>query len=262
MTEPVLVYTKHEGGRIVVMRMNRPDRLNALNVELMDAIAEGWQRFADDDEAWVAILTGTGERAFCAGMDLRARAEADAAGKEVRPRRRSVFPLVDTLKLFKPTIAAVNGYALGGGFHMMLNCDVAIAAEHAEFGIPESRWNLAPPFPTTLTRLIGLRRTLELALWGARRIPAQRAYEIGLVNKVVPKEQLMDEAMSWAKEILELGPRAVWDLKESIYRTLHMEAPVAYGFAEGLGQNLKGMEDSVEGPKAFAERRKPEFKNA
>jgi len=261
MAGPVLLYETKANGRIVVMTLNRPERMNALNVELSNALADAWERFAQDEEAWVAILTGAGDRAFCAGMDLRERAEMDAAGTTRQVRRRSVYPLSETLNLWKPTIAAINGYAIAGGWNLAQQCDIRIAAEHAEMGIAETRWNVGAGWVHDLTRQLHLAHALEIALWGDRRITAQRAYEMGWVNRVVPKERLMDEAMEWAERMLYLGPRCVRNLKEIIYRGYYMTPLQGRAFAYALEANLAGMEDTKEGPRAFAEKRRPVFKN-
>ncbi|MFC1533513.1 enoyl-CoA hydratase-related protein [Thermodesulfobacteriota bacterium] len=260
--EPVLVYEKKLGGRIVIMTMNRPEVMNALNGELSNAIYDGWGRFRDDDEAWVAILTGAGEKAFCAGADLKEGAqERTGKIKPVLRGRRFPAPLCEALDLWKPTIAAINGYAIAGGWVMAQNCDIRIAADHAEMGIAETMWNLPVPAVHSLTRQMHLQQALELAIWGDRRITAQRAYEMCWVNRVVPKERLMDEAMEWAERILSLAPREVRNIKEIIYRGFYMSAMEGAAFARALEQNLEGMEDSIEGPLAFAEKRKPRFKN-
>ncbi len=134
-------------------------------------------------------------------------------------------------------------------------------AGNAELGVSEVRWNLPVPAVHSLTRQMHLQHALEVVIWGDRRITAQRAYEMGWLNRVVPKERLMDEAMEWAERILYLAPREVRNLKEIIYRGFYMASAEGAAFARALEQNLVGMEDSVEGPRAFAEKRKPQFKN-
>jgi enoyl-CoA hydratase/carnithine racemase len=170
-------------------------------------------------------------------------------------------PLAEAFGLWKPTIAAINGYAIAGGWIMAQDCDIRIAAEHAELGISEVMWNLPVSGVACLTRQMHLQHALEVALWGDRRITAQRAYEMGWVNRVVPKERLMDEAMEWAERMLYLGPRAVRNIKQILYRGFYMPAMEGEAFGRALDQNLEGMEDSIEGPLAFAEKRKPQFKN-
>ena len=164
--------------------------------------------------------------------------------------------------MWKPTIAAVNGYAIAGGFMMAMQCDIRIAAEHARFGVAEARWNMSGGnWMAPLTRIIGLGHALELCLWGDTQITAERAYEIGFVNQVVPKEQLMDTAMEWASRMLDLAPRAVRNIKECLYRGYYLSPLDANALGQAIEQNLRGMKDSLEGPRAFTERRKPVFRD-
>lgn len=251
----ILLYEKKD--RVVTITLNRPERMNALSIELMKRLAEAWERFRADEDAWVAILTGAGERAFSAGFDLKDQAERDAQGERMPLR----LPRLTNLEIWKPMIAAINGYAVAGGWMIAQECDIRIAAEHAQMGISEARWNLPAGWIHNLTRQIGLGHTLEIVLWGDRLITAQRAYEIGWVNRVVPKERLMEEAGEWAERMLYLGPRAVRNFKEILYRGSYLPPHDAEAFARALERNLIGMEDTVEGPKAFAQKRKPVFKN-
>lgn len=265
--EGVLLLDKHANGRIWVITLNRPERLNAFNGELRKALHETYWEFARDDTAWVAILTGSG-RAFGTGQDLRERAERDAAMQAGLPDPMvrlpehlvNIFPLAEALDCWKPMIAAVNGIAVAGGFNHAMQCDLRIAAESAEFGVTEARWNQDAGWIHHLPRIIGLANALELCLWGDARISAQRAQEIGLVNKVVPDDRLMPVAMDYATRLLDLAPRAVRNFKEILYKGSYMGPFEARRYASGLEQNLLGMHDSIEGPRAFAEKRKPKFK--
>jgi enoyl-CoA hydratase/carnithine racemase len=265
----VLLLDKEEDGRIWVITLNRPDRLNAFNGVLRKELHQTYWEFAHDDSAWVAILTGTG-RAFGTGQDLRERADRDAAAAAGQPDPmvpmpdylQNIFPLAESLNLWKPMIAAVNGICVAGGFNHAMQCDIRIAADTAEFGVTEARWNQAAGWIHHLPRIIGLGNALELILWGDQRISAQRAFEIGFVNKVVPAEELMPAAMEYAMRLMELAPRAVRNFKEILYKGSYLGPFEARRYASGLEQNLRGMADSVEGPRAFAEKRKPVFKNA
>lgn len=254
----ILLYEKKD--KIVTITLNRPERMNALSLELLDRMADAWVKFRDDEDAWVAIFTGTGDKAFSAGFDLIDQAERAQKGDVGRPL---VLPSCTpaTLNVWKPVIAAINGYAIAGGFMMAQHCDIRIAAEHAQFGIAETRWNMPAFWVVDLTRQLSLAHALEIALWGDGRMTAQRGYEIGWINRVVPKEKLMEEAFSWAERMLYLAPRCVRNLKEIIYRGFYTPPSEGIAFAKALEQNLVGMEDSIEGPKAFAEKRKPVFKN-
>ena len=251
----VLLYEKQD--RVVTMTINRPERMNALSVDLLRRLKESWIQFRDDDDAWVAILTGAGDRAFCSGRDLIEQAEMDAAG--VRFPREELSSLF--CEVWKPTIAAINGYAIAGGWSLAQACDIRIAAEHAELGIAETRWNMPAGWVAPLTRQLQLGHALEIALWGDARITAQRGYEIGWINRVVPKEKLLEEALSWADRMRYLAPACVRNLKQILYRGFDMTPAEGIVFADALEQNLIGMEDSIEGPKAFTEKRRPVFKN-
>ena len=254
----ILLYEKKD--RIVTITINRPERMNAISIELAEQMADAWAKFRDDDDAWVAILTGAGDRAFCTGFDLLDHAEKVQKGGTGRSKGLPPFTPLN-LNVWKPVIAAINGYAIAGGFMLAQHCDIRIAAEHSEFGISETRWNMPAYWVVDLTRQLSLGHALEIALWGDGRITAQRGYEIGWINRVVPREKLMEEAFSWAERILYLAPRCVRNLKEIIYRGFYMPPSEGLAFAHALEQNLAGMEDSVEGPKSFAEKRKPMFKN-
>lgn len=246
-----LLYEKKD--RIVTITINRPERMNSMTAELIRMLSDAWTKFDEDDDAWVAILTGAGDKAFCAGRDLVEQAESGLP-KELSLR-------YTPREIWKPVIAAINGFAVAGGWQLAQSCDIRIAAEHAELGIAETRWNMPAFWVADLTRQINLGHALEVALWGDGRITAQRGYEMGWINRVVPQEKLMEEALSWAERILYLAPRCVRNLKEILYRCYYMPPSEGIPFAKALEQNLEGMEDSVEGRKAFAEKRKPEFKN-
>ncbi|MDY7035656.1 MAG: enoyl-CoA hydratase-related protein [Thermodesulfobacteriota bacterium] len=250
------ILIREKKDKIVIITLNRPERLNAISFELMERLEEVWKDFYEDEDSWVAVLTATGDKAFCTGYDLLDQAERDKKGLGM-PKK---LPAITPAGIWKPTIAAINGFAIAGGFWLAQNCDIRIAAETAEFGIAETRWNLPAYWVHDLTRELHIGHALEIALWGDRRITAQRGYEMGWINRVVPPEKLMEEAMSWAESMLYLGPRCVRNLKEIIYRSYYMTPPEGEAFGIALEQNLKGMEDTIEGPKAFAEKRKPQFK--
>ena len=250
-------------GQIYVMTINREERRNASSGELGDRWAEEWERFNEDDGLKVAIITGAGDVAFSAGHDLKEDIEGDVRGGargSIKPYvGRRAHPMVPT---WKPTIAAVNGYALAGGWATAQGTDIRIAAEHATFGIPEVRWNLPAGFGARVEYFVSLGVACEMLMWG-RPITAQRAYEIGFVNKVVPKEKLMDEAMEWAEYVCTLGLPSVKAHKEMIYRGRDMSV----GELNALGRDLfywyppkPGVViDATEGPRAFAEKRAPKY---
>lgn len=266
----VVLYDKYRigeaEGRVILITMNRPERLNALGGLLGAGIREGWQRYAADDSAWAAILTGAG-RAFSAGADLKETAERRAGllppTEPPEIRMPAISPVVDVLGLWKPMIAAINGFALGGGFSTAMQCDIRIAAQSAQVGIPEARWNMPAGWMHALGRQMLLAHALEITMFGDERgrITAQRAYEIGWVSKVVPDDQLLDTAFDYAERCLYLAPRALRNFKQILYCTNHLDQLTGRYFASALEQNLAGMEDSLEGPRSFGEKRRPAFHN-
>ncbi|MBI4498872.1 MAG: enoyl-CoA hydratase/isomerase family protein [Chloroflexi bacterium] len=258
-----LLYETIDDGRIAIITMNRPERMNASDPAMGHRWVDAWTRFAEDEECWVAIVTGAGDRAFSAGQDLKIRAELETQGGDApyRGRARTVTPIGVHLGCWKPTIAAINGFAIAGGWSVAQNCTFRIAVDYAEMNIAEARWNQGAGFVAWLPRLMHTGHALEICIMGDRRVTAQRAYEMGFVNKVVPKEQLMSEAIDWARRICNLAPRVVRNFNEMIYRCWNMSIPEAQAYASALEHNLRGMEDSLEGPRAFAEKRTPVFKN-
>ncbi|MBT5774537.1 MAG: enoyl-CoA hydratase/isomerase family protein [Dehalococcoidia bacterium] len=258
-----LLYETIDDGRIAIITMNRPERMNSSDPGMAQRWVDAWTTFADDEQCRVAIVTGAGDRAFSAGQDLKIRAELEAEGGDAPYRNptRTVTPIGEKLGCWKPTIAAINGYAIAGGWSTAQYCTFRIAADHAEMNIAEARWNQAASFVSTLTRLVGAGIALEFCLMGDRRFSAQRAYEVGLVNKVVPREELMDEAIDWARTLVRMAPRTVENFNQMIHQAASMSQPEATAFANALEVNLRGMEDSLEGPTAFAEKRDAVFKN-
>ena len=244
----VLKYEKK--GKIAVITLNRPEALNAFNGDMLEKFSRVLLDFRDDEDAWVLIITGAGDKAFSAGFDL----------KEAVPK---TFPPMITrgLEIFKPMIAAVNGVALGGGLEVALACDFRIASENAKLGVPETRWGLIPGWGGTqrLPRIISSTKAAEMLLM-AKVIDAKEAYEIGLVNKVVSSSELMNAAMDWATKICELGPLAVRAAKKAIVKGSSLPLEKGLRLEEELFGLLRETEDAKEGPKSFAKKRKPEFK--
>jgi enoyl-CoA hydratase len=255
MTAAVLY---EQQDHIVTITLNRPEALNAINRQLRQELSEAIERYDQDDTARVAIVIGAG-RAFCAGRDLKERAADNAAGVQARgsdslgQETLSLFP-----RTWKPLIAAINGYAMAGGWAIAQNCDLRLAADDAMLGITETRWSLLPPFAAALPKLIPMANVLEL-VFTADPITAQRAYEIGFVNKVVPKARLMDEAMALARRLLDNAPLSLRNFKEMAYRGLEMHEPAITAFTRRIYDQLLLTEDSKEGPRAFAEKRKPQW---
>ena len=252
-----ILYDKQDN--VVIITMNRPDALNSINRQLRRELGEAIDRFDGEDDSFVAIITGAG-RAFCAGRDLKERASDNAEGMQARasasmtPESPYMWP-----KTWKPLIAAVNGYALAGGWSIAQMCDLRLASEDAKLGITETKWSLMPPFGTILPKMVPLSAVLEL-VFTAEPITAQRAYDIGFLNKVVPADQLMEEAMAVAQKIAENAPLAVQYFKELAYRGLNMSTQDISSLTYHMYDQLLTTEDSKEGPLAFAEKRKPRWK--
>ena len=250
-------------GKITIITINRPDRMNAINPETSAELFDAWQRFRDDRDAWVAILTGAGERAFSAGNDLVRTAASSRTPQGATPPALARVPFggnTRELEVWKPSIAAINGYCLAGGLEMALACDIRIAAEHAQFGLPEVTWAIIPGAGGTqrLPRLIPPGVALDMILT-AERIDVQAALRWGLVSRVVPQADLMSTALKLAETICSRGPLAVRAAKESVMRGLDM--PIQQGLAlEGMfSAKVYVSDDAKEGPRAFAEKRSPNF---
>ena len=254
--EPECLYEKR--GHVVILTLNRPERRNALSLSLMQQLQENWLRFKHDDDAWVAILWGGEGPTFCAGGDLKELGEFQGRGAE-QPQWPDRWSPVD-LEVWKPTIAAVNGHALGGGCWLTTTCALSVAADTAEFAITEPRWNIGGGDQIEIIRHVGLRHAIELTVV-PRPVSATRAYEMGLVNWVVPKGEELPKALEIADAILECGPAAVRAFIESYYRCYGMEHFNAVKLAGHIQKGLGGMEDAKEGPRAFVEKRRPDFQN-
>ena len=244
-------------GHIRIMTYNRPEAMNAITFDMMKMEEQYLQELIEDDDAWVLICTGTG-RALSTGLDLTAIKGIQSASRLPR-----TLTSADPPEVWQPIIAAINGYALGAGCEMALACDIRIAADDARLGQPEVKRDFIPGGGACqrLPRVAPLGDALMMILTGDW-IDAQEAYRIGLVQKVVPREQLMDEARQLAEKICENGPVAVRTAKEAIYRGLEM--PLREALAQNRLLAFRGRqmspEDLDEGIKAFAEKRKPVYK--
>jgi len=253
-------------GPVAILTIDRPKVHNALDFETSDALTDAWIRFRDDDGLRVAILTGAGDRAFCAGADLRGVGDFyKKLSSSQRLRRSEQVPglggITKNLTIDKPTIAAVNGFCLAGGLEIALACDLRIASENASFGLPEVTRGIIPGAGGTqrLPRLIGPERALDLILSG-RRIDAEEAERIGLVSRVVAHGDLMEEALAMARVIAENGPLAVRAAKAAIWRGLDGALEEGLRLEQLLAEPVRQSDDAQEGPRAFLEKRKPEFK--
>ncbi len=246
-------------GKIATFTLNRPEALNALNPDCVQELADALQDFRKDDSLWVGILTGAGEKAFCAGADIKTMLPKVREYRGCKWKKPS--SINNGLELWKPMIAAVNGICLGGGFELALSCDFIIAAEKAKFGVPEVTLGLIPGMGGTqrLPRLIPPGKAAEMLFTGGM-IDAQEAYRVGLANKVVPLENLVAETKKIAEQICQAGPLAVRAAKQAMYQGLNMTLSDGIMLEALLTDYVMDTEDFAEGTKAFVEKRKPEFK--
>jgi enoyl-CoA hydratase/carnithine racemase len=242
---------------IAVVTINRPEVMNALHPPANEELAQVWEDFAADPDCWVGILTGAGDKAFSAGNDLKWTAQH---GMPSMPKG-GFGGIVARFDLTKPLIAAVNGFALGGGLEIALACDVIVAAEHATLGLPEPRVGLmaAAGGVHRLPRFIPLKIAMGMMLTG-RRITAAEARAYGLVNEVVPAKDLMATVQRWAGEIIECSPLSVQATKQAALDGLGKPLREAMSASYPAVQRLFSSEDVVEGPMAFAQKRKPQWK--
>ena len=258
-------------GHVVTITLNRPEVHNALNWETAQELHKAWQTFRDDDDAFVAIMTGAGDKAFCSGWDLKDAAFGTGVLeglKDFDKYRVHVYnspgPCGYTrrLDIFKPTIGAINGYCFAAGFETALSMDIRIASENAEFGMLERRWNIvfADGGAVRLPLIVGFARALELAITG-RRFDAQEALRIGLITEVVPQEKLMDRIRELAESICELPQGAIRSDKEAIIRGIGhpLEEALRIEAEKAISMLMRG-DPFSEGAKAFLEKRKPDWK--
>ena len=261
---PNVLYEKR--NRVAYITINRPESMNCVDPPTASELVAAWQDFRDDNESYVAVITGAGDKAFCAGFDLRT---VGSGGLPQKPHdvRRFIYDHPGLMgytrkaDIFKPIIAAVNGYCFAGGLEVALCADIRIAAEHAEFGVLNRRWNvgLGDGGTQRLPRVVGLGRAMELIITG-RRIDVQEAYRIGLVNEIVPADRLMARATELAEAICQFPQGAIRTDKEAVMRGLGTPLEEGLRLEGSTFMTLVGQSDFFEGPKAFEEKRKPSFK--
>ena len=245
-------------GQLLVVTICRPERMNALHPAASQELSDVFDEFEADAELWVAIVTGAGDRAFCAGNDLKYHAETG----HLAASEKGFGGLTSRFGCVKPLIAAVNGIAMGGGFEIALACDLIIASERASFALSEPRVGIAALAGGLhrLPRQIGLKQAMGMLLTG-RSVDAQEAHRLGLVNEVVSHAELLPAARRWAAQILACAPLSVRASKQAAMRGLEaagLEAAIG-GRYEQIGLML-GSEDLMEGARAFAQKRKPAWK--
>jgi len=241
-----------------IFTINRPEVMNALDSEALQDLTRAMIDFRDDPSMRVGIITGTGEKAFCTGFDLRGEPGDGSQGET------SGIPqvtLVRGLELWKPLIAAINGYAFGGGLEIALACDIRLAADTAEFGLTEVTLGLMPGWGGTqrLSRIIPFGKAAEMMISG-KRIIAREALNINLVSQVVSQKKLMTTAREWAGEISKLAPLAVAGVKEAMIRGYSMTLEEGLQLESTILSKVIGSKDAAEGRRAFMEKRKPVFK--
>jgi len=252
MSDAVLFEARQDG--IAIITLNRPDARNALGKDIREGLFSAWDRFERDPALRVAILTGAGDKAFCAGGDLKEMTE-----RQLTVPPRDMFPVPgDSIELSKPTIAAVNGVAFAGGWMIAQACDLCVASTHAKFAVTEVKVGRSSPWAAPLIHMIPQRIMMEILLTG-KPITAQRAYEIGLVNRLAEPQQLMSTALELASEILEGAPLSVRAARETVRLATEMGRSAALQAARHASEYCYRSEDAQEGPRAFAEKRRPQW---
>lgn len=249
-------------NHIAYVTLNRPDRMNALHPPAHVECGDAFNDFRDDPEMWVAIITGAGEKAFSAGNDLRYQAEGGGKDAPPLPANPGGFGgITADFVCYKPIIAAVNGYALGGGFEIAMACDIIIASDNAKFGLPEPTVGLIAGAGGVhrLPRQIGLKLAMGMLLTG-NPVTAEEAYRIGIANAVVPQADLMATAEKWAADIIRCAPLSVRASKEAAMKSLELPLTEALTRQFPITAQMAGSEDFIEGPLAFSEKRKPNWK--
>lgn len=264
MSAGTLTYTNlllERRGAVSILTVNRPEKLNAIDRATLGEIAAAVRAFAADPAQGALVLTGAGTKAFVAGADIAELAPLGAAGAEELSRfGQAVVDLLE--KCGKPVLAAVNGFALGGGCELALGCHIRLASENAVLGLPEVKLGIVPGYGGTqrLPRLVGQGRALELIL-SARNVKADEAERIGLVNRVVPQDQLLDEAVKLAETILKNGPIAVENAIECVVRGMSLPLEQGLRFESARFGILAATDDMHEGMRAFLEKRPAKFEH-
>ena len=258
MTPTHLLVTRNEA--VATITINRPDRLNALNAATIDELRAAVLEMRQDESVRTVIITGAGEKAFVAGADIAELSQQSPLGARITAQRgQHVFDLVETLG--KPVIAAINGFALGGGCELAMACTLRVAADTARLGQPEINLGLIPGYGGTqrLSRLVGRGRALELLLRG-HQIDAAEALRIGLVDRVVPGAELMAAALALAMELAAKAPVAARAILEAVHKGLQMPFAEGQAYEATLFGLVVTTEDMQEGTRAFLEKRKPAFR--
>ena len=267
MSEPGLLYDVRDG--VAYITFNRPEVHNAWNPEVMVRLAEAWNAVHEDDNVRVAIVTGTGDKAFSVGADLghlipvltgARRPQDDWDRRVIEDRSLTRSALLRGLPMYKPVVAAVNGYCLAGGMELLQGTDIRIAAEHASFGLSEAKRGLVPAGGSMvrLARQVPFAKAMEILLTGDK-VPADEALRMGLVNYVVPADEVLPAAERFARTLAANGPLAVRKIKEAVLRTSGVPLKDAYKIEGECSTDVMSSQDAIEGPRAFMEKRQPKF---
>ncbi|GIW42032.1 MAG: putative enoyl-CoA hydratase [Candidatus Binatia bacterium] len=267
MAEPAVRFEKE--GHIATVTLNRPEVRNAINAEMLCRLADAWQAIVDDPEIRVAILTGAGEEAFCAGADLDRlvrmmqglRPPEDEFDERIQKDYSLIWKgLLREFDVYKPIVAAVKGFCVAGGVELLQCTDIRVASEDAQFGLAEVKWSLFPMAGSTvrLPRQIPYCMAMEILLTG-ERMSAAEAYRIGLVNRVVPRDRVLPEARRFAEILAENGPLAVQAVKRSVLEGSGRPIREALAKEFEIGAQVALSQDAKEGTRAFKEKRKPVF---
>lgn len=254
MGESLIIESREDA--VAVLELNRPQVLNALNTALIDELVAVLERLQEDERIRVIVLTGN-ERAFAAGADIGEMADSTLAEMK---KRNQFLPWDQLTRFNKPLIAAVQGYALGGGCELAMSCDIIVASEKAVFGQPEIKLGVMPGAGGTqrFTKALGKARAMQLLLTG-ENLSAKEAYERGLVSALVPDDAVMKEAMALARRIARMPPIAAALIKEAVYKALDTPTQVGMDFERNAFYMCFGTEDRKEGMQAFQEKRTPYF---
>lgn len=250
---PLVLYERKD--HITYITLNRPEKRNAINSTLFDELQDAWLKFKGDEDAWVAIINGAG-KAFSVGLDLEDMAVVglERGGLVQLPKASPIYH-----EIWKPTIAAMHGWAIAAGWYIALECDVRIASDDTQMALREVEWGLPSPGVDSLPRHVSLGLALEV-LFTANPVSAQRAYEMGLVNIVVPPDQVMPIATAMAERICENAPLAIRATKKMVYKSLWPAIHEMNDMAKSIMALANDSEDCREGPRAFVEKRKPRYK--
>ncbi len=255
-----MIRTEVREENILWITFDDPESRNAMDAETMQELADTWRRFATDDALRVAVITGAGEKSFCAGANLKKLVPKIQAGELKAADNQEAYMMGEIEPVDKPVIAAINGDCMGGGFEVMLSTDIRITADHARFGLPEVNWGLFPGgggtarLPRQVPRAIAMEIMMSGEFFGAAR-----AYEIGLVNKVVPAAELEEAALAMAKRIGRNGPLAVQRVKASVREGIDLSLEEAFEKELKLADEVFIGDEAAEGLEAFAEKRTPVF---